>query len=295
MIVLDDGRARAEVHPGDGAAVGRYDLVGTNGEALPIFQTAPAPGRKGPYVHGLNLLVPFSNRISGGGFSHGGRFYPLERNTADRYPIHGNAFMLPWTVAETSPHSAALSLRSDGPGPFRYDAKVIYRLADGTLVVELMVVNRAAQSLPYGAGLHPWFVRTRDARLTMSAAGYWTTTADHLPDTYRLTAGDRRFDFARGAPVPPDFVNNAFTAWDGRATLTWPSWKLSVDIVAAPPLTTAIVYSPSDEADFICIEPVSHSVDAHNRRDAGSTPPQILEPGEALTVTASFQPKVLET
>ena len=112
MIVLSDGQARAEVHPADGAAIGRYDLTAADGEMLPIFQTAPSPVRPGPLRHGLNLLVPFSNRISGGGFSHEGRFHPLERNTPGPYPIHGNAFQTPWTVVETSPHSAVLRLAS---------------------------------------------------------------------------------------------------------------------------------------------------------------------------------------
>jgi aldose 1-epimerase len=294
MIVISDEHARVEVHAADGAAIGRYDLIGRNGELLPIFQTAPTPGRKGPYVHGLNLLVPFSNRISGGGFSHDGSFYPLERNTAGPYPIHGNAFLLPWTVTEAGPRGAVLSLSSDGPGAFRYDATVAYDLADGALSVKLTLVNRAPRSLPYGAGFHPWFVRTPDARLTMRAAGYWTETADHLPDRYLPAAGDARFDFAGGRELPHDPFNNALTGWDGRATLAWPARRLAVDILTPPPLTTAILYSPAAGSDFVCIEPVSHSVDAHNRRDPGSTPPQVLQPGEALVVEASFRPQTLE-
>lgn len=294
MIVLCDGHARAEVHPTDGAAIGRYDLTGPDGDVLPIFQTAHSPGREGPFRHGLNLLAPFSNRISGGGFSHENRFYPLERNTPGPYPIHGNAFQLPWTVVETSSRSTALHLRSDGPGAYRYDAAVVYRLVAGALSVTLTVVNRAPHSLPYGVGLHPWFVRTSDACLRLQATGYWSETADHLPDTYRRTSGDARFDFARGSALPRDFFNNALTGWDGRASLIWPARSLSVDIVASPPLGTVILYSPSAESDFVCIEPVSHSVDAHNRHEPGSAPPQILQPGEGLVAAASFTPRGLD-
>ena len=32
MIVLDDGRARVEVHPDNGAAIGRYDLIDRSGD-----------------------------------------------------------------------------------------------------------------------------------------------------------------------------------------------------------------------------------------------------------------------
>jgi aldose 1-epimerase len=293
MIVLSDNCARVEIHPSDGAAIGRYDLTRPDRERLPILQTAPSPGRAGPFRHGLNLLVPFSNRISGGGFSHDGRFYPLEPNTPGPYPIHGNAFQLPWTVSRVASQSATLNLVSDGPGAFRYDATVAYSLGNGALFVRLTVVNRAVHSLPFGAGLHPWFVRTPDARLSMHATGYWTETEDHLPDSFRQTAGDARFDFGNGSNLPSDFVNNAITGWNGRATLGWPARKLCIDIVAAPPLSTVILYSPSPASDFVCIEPVSHSVDAHNRHGPGSAPPQVLQPEEELVVVASFTPRAL--
>jgi aldose 1-epimerase len=293
VIVLDDGHARAEVHPNLGAALGRYDVIVGDGRTLPIFQTSASAQRLGPFALGLNLLIPFSNRISGGGFRHDGTFHALERNAADPYPIHGNALWLPWIVRAAAENSVSLGLTSNGPGPFRYVAEVDYTLEAGALSVRLAVTNRGASSLPFGAGFHPWFVRSPEARLTMSAAGYWTETADHLPDEHRPTAGDSRFDFSRGRPLPQTFFNNAFTGWDGRATLEWPDRRLAVDMVATPPLTTAILYSPSAAADYVCIEPVSHSVDAHNRSGDGVAPPQVLSPAETLAVEVTMSPHEL--
>lgn len=293
MIALADGHAHLEVHPELGAAIGRYDVVTSAGASLPIFQLAAAPGRQRPFALGLNLLVPFSNRISGGGFRHGGDFHPLPRNTAGPYPIHGNAFTLPWTVQAASDTSVRLHLRSEGPGPFRYEAEVTYALQHGALHVHLLVVNRAAGSLPFGAGFHPWFVRSPEARLSMTTTGYWTETPDHLPDVHLPTAGDARLDFTQPRALPPAWINTAFTGWDGRATLAWPDKRLAVDIAATPPLTTIIVYSPSAAADYVCIEPVSHSVDAHNRAGPGTAPPQILEPGAALSVETTITPHAL--
>jgi len=293
MILLRDDRARLEVHPDVGAAIGRYDFEAANGDPLPIFQTAPAPGRRGPFALGLNLLIPFSNRISGGGFWHEGVFHPLERNAADRYPIHGNAFTMPWTVREAAPDTVSLTLASEGPGAFRYDAEIRYRLIDGALSMRLTVVNRAAIRLPFGAGFHPWFVRDSETRLTMTARGYWTETDDHLPGEYRPTVGDDRFDFADGRAPPATFVNNALTGWDGRATITWLDRGIAVEISAPPPLTTVILYSPSAAADFICVEPVSHSVDAHNRSAPGTTAPQALAAGDELVIETTIRPFTL--
>lgn len=176
MVIIRDEFAAAEIHPDRGAAVGRYDIVLPGGESWPIFQTSPDPGRTGPYALGLNLLIPFSNRISGGGFWHDGAFHRLERNTAGPFPVHGNAFAMAWTVRETTATSATLDLHSGGPGPFRYDATVTYSLFAGALHTRLVVANLSSTSLPFGAGLHPWFVRTAETLLTTRTAGYWTET-----------------------------------------------------------------------------------------------------------------------
>jgi len=290
MILLHDDKAYLEVHPDAGAAIGRYDFVTSDGQLHPIFQTGAALGRPRPFSLGLNLLIPFSNRISGGGFWHEGVFHPLEPNAADRYPIHGNAYAMPWIVQHAAATTTSLTLKSDGPGPFRYDAKVTFELNDGALGVRLVVVNRAAISLPFGAGFHPWFVRSPDSLLTMPATGYWTETADHLPKEYRPTVGDRCFDFETGRPLPETFVNSALTGWNGRATLTSPERGIAAEISSSAPLTTVILYSPSGQADFVCIEPVSHSVDAHNRSDLGTAPPHILAPGAQLAIETTIRP-----
>jgi aldose 1-epimerase len=292
MIVLDDGRGRAQVYPEMGAAIGRYDWLGAGGDVLPVFETAPSADRAGPYALGMNLLVPFSNRISGGGFTHEGTFHALERNTAGPYPIHGNGFMLEWRAREVSATRAVLTVESEGPGPFRYEAYVSYSLTEGALTTRLAVTNRAAISLPYGAGLHPWFVRTPQTQLTLSAVGYWTETADHLPASFVPLAGDSRFDFAGERRLPETSFNTAITGWTGRATLVWPERGLAADIIASPPLTTVILCSPAG-AGYVCVEPVSHSVDAHNRSEPGTEPPQVLEPGDMLVAEATIRPFVL--
>jgi aldose 1-epimerase len=293
MLVLDDGRARAEVHPHIGAAMGRYDYVRGDGRVLPIFQTAPSPQRSGPFALGLNLLIPFSNRISGGGFWHDGVFHALHPNMNGPYPIHGNAFMLPWRVRASNATRASLVLDSEGPGDFRYLAEVDYALEGGALTVNLAITNHGPLSLPFGAGLHPWFVRSPDMRLTMSAAGYWTETADHLPDVYLPTAGDGIFDFTTGRLLPETFVNNALTGWNGNATLAWPDRGLAVDISASAPLRTVVLFSPSAAADYVCVEPVSHSIDAHNRTGIGVEAPQILTLGETLIARTTLTPREL--
>ncbi len=47
---------------------------------------------------------------------------------------------------------ARLTLHSDGPGRFCYDATVDYLLMAGALTIALPVANRAGRALPHGRG-----------------------------------------------------------------------------------------------------------------------------------------------
>jgi aldose 1-epimerase len=238
-------------------------------------------------------MVPFANRISGGGFHHGGQFHRLEPNRAgDKYPNHGNGFQSAWTAEMSGDANVRLTLRSDGPGPFRYDATLDYALQAGALTMQLTVTNRGAIALPFGAGFHPWFARTRLARLTFAAAGCWSESSDHLPDRYTPLPKAAGLDFSAGRALPAHWINMAFTGWDGMAELHWPERGWGVTLAAGPPLSTLMLYSPSGDAATVCIEPVSHSVDAHNRSEPGTAPPQVLTPGADLVIVTTITPQV---
>lgn len=286
MLRLVGDDAVVELAPEVGGAVLRYDVETPDGWQ-PILLASTDSGRTGPFALASNVLAPWSNRISGGGFSFEGQFHALESN-GERYPNHGNAYASVWNVAEIYESRAVLALSSVGPGPFSYDARLTYRLEGPSLSMRLALTNRAHIALPYGGGFHPWFPRTSDARLGFTAAGVWTETSDHLPDRY--LAGDPDWDFEDAPPLPDRWLNNAFTGWSGQARIVWPSRNLAAIVTADQPLRTLILYSPSKSADFISIEPVSHSVDAHNRTGIGVAPPQRLAPGETLTLTATITP-----
>ncbi|KKC41456.1 hypothetical protein WH87_00440 [Devosia epidermidihirudinis] len=291
LLVLDDGIARVEIHPSMGGSVGRYDYV-SHGAVIPVFDVSPNAGRTDAFALGCQVMIPFANRISGGGFWHDGQFHPLApNNPSDQYPNHGNGFQSAWVVEEHTPGSATLALKSEGPGPFRYDAQLTYTLRAGALSMRLIVTNRADISLPYGVGFHPWFTRTPRATLTFSADGCWTEHRDHLPDSFLPLDGPAAFDFRQTSALPERWINMAFTGWDQAARLDWPEHALGVTLTACTPLSTLMVYSPSNESSAVCIEPVSHSVDAHNRTEPGTAPPQVLAPGQTLTASATITPQ----
>ena len=283
-VSLSNGRARIVVRPDLGAGLTAFEVM--QGEDWqPIFRTVD-PRTAHPFALSSILLVPFSGRVSGGGFSFDGDFHALSRNMdTEAYPLHGSGFSSPWRVVAEGVDRISLALSADGPGPFRFDAAVTYRLVDTGLVMALDITNRAAIRLPYGAGFHPWFVRDADTTLVAPAGNVWLERADHLPKARETVVVHPDMDFSRPRRLPARWINNWFDGWNRKARIAWPGRGLAADIEASEALNRYVIFSPAD-ADFVCFEPVTHPVDAFNLpgepQDHGL---KVLEPGESLTVS----------
>ena len=103
-IQLDDGHARLTVAE-EGGAILRYDALQAGAAPLPLMKLA-----ENGKAFGCQVLVPFSNRISGGGFTFDGRFHAIEPNVpGEAFPIHGDGFQKPWRVVSSSPTEAELA------------------------------------------------------------------------------------------------------------------------------------------------------------------------------------------
>lgn len=283
-IELDNGTARIVVRPDLGAGLTAFDVRQGDGWQ-PIFRTVD-PETAHPFALANILLVPFSGRVSGGGFSFDGTVHALPRNVeAEKYPLHGNGFSARWDVTSQGADAITLSLSSDGPGPFRYDAAMSYRLEGAGLVMALSLINRAKIRLPYGAGFHPWFVRDADTTLSAPANGVWLEQPDHLPKAYEPMASHPDMDFNSPRPLPARWINNWFDGWDGKARIAWPTRGLTAEVTASDALSQYVVFSPAADADFFCFEPVTHPVDAFNLPAAAEDHGlKILAPGETLFV-----------
>ena len=259
-VELADGRASLVVRPCEGAAILRYDALRPGRPPTPLIKPST-----GLLKFGSQLLVPWSNRISGGGFEFEGRFHAIEPNVeGEPFPLHGDGFQRPWRLTRRTSTEMELVLENGAIGPYRYHASVRYALEDGALAAVLTVENRAAMRLPYGLGFHPWFPRSPHTLLQASATRVWLEDERHLPTTVVSVASRTDWDFSRAVPLPDTWVNNAFEGWDGRASIVQPDDAIVVTIEASPSLNIFVLYSPARDADFFCFEPVSHAVDAHH-------------------------------
>jgi aldose 1-epimerase len=291
IVRIADGVAEASIVPKIGAGLARYDLL-VEGRREPIFRRCRQPSEARPFDLALNLLVPWSNRISGGGFFFGSEFYRLEPNVpGERFPIHGNAFSRAWKIESRDSTSAALSLDSMRPGPFRYAARVAYELRGGALAVSLMARNAGPKPLPFGLGLHPWLPRTTETRLEAKAERVALENSEHLPAGELDVRAREDWNFATPRRLPQGWINNAFLGWDGRASVAWPDRRISVEVSAEAPVSTYILYSPGADADFFCFEPATHPVDAHNLPGgAEANGLTVLEPKEEMSISCRFAP-----
>ncbi|MBV8416417.1 MAG: aldose 1-epimerase [Verrucomicrobia bacterium] len=289
-VRLSAGSLSAEIIPSLGGGVGHFDVL-QSGQRFELFRAWPAGGTDDAFALGLNVLVPWSNRISGAGFKFGDAFHTLSPNVAgEPCPIHGDGWLSDWRVLSSDDRFIQLEHEAAGPGPFCYRAVLDYALDADGMTIRLAATNRAEMPLPFGLGFHPWLTRTPATQLMAPAESVWLEDSQHLP-THRVPVESRpEWDFSSFRPLPVDWINNCFVDWDGRATILWEDRALALDIEACPPLADFILYSPSAEAPFFCFEPVSHAVDAHN------LPPGpeahglvVLSPGRTLCAECRFR------
>ena len=281
IIELAAGDLRLSIVPAIGGGLARLDWRG-----VPIFR--PWDGiMHDPNALGCYPLVPWSNRISGGGIEAGGRFWPLRPNwSGEPYPIHGDGWRKPWRVERHTTAEIVLGLDSSDQPPFDYHAELTYALTGDGLTMRLALQHRGDVPTPYGLGFHPWLPRTLGTLLELRATEVWLETADHMP-AGKVPVGERPdWDFAPARLLPAGWINNGFAGWTGTARVRWPEHGLQLTVTATPELGTCIVYSPGEDASFFCLEPVSHPVDAHHL--PGMPGLRVLQPGERFEVACTF-------
>ena len=281
MITLTAGPSKAEIIAEMGAG-----LAGLWADEKPVLRPWSGRVQDVPFALACNLLVPFSNRISGGGFGHEGARHPLDPNLPGKVcPINGDGFQRPWQAVDVTGNRAELCLPGGAIGPFRHSASVRYYLTQGSLETRLSVTNTGDLALPFGLGLHPWFPRDDDTRLQFNATGQWPEGPDHLPTSQIPVPFGTACPWARLEPLPHGWINGGFSGWDSRARIVQGKAAMSLQI-ACTGLGTALIYSPSAKADFFCFEPVSHPVDAHNL--PGQPGLVRLAPGADFNVTKTL-------
>jgi aldose 1-epimerase len=281
-LIIEDGRSRVAIRPDMGAGLARFDALTADGPKPVLRPMDRVDGH--PFDLACNLMLPFANRISGGGFAFGGRFHPVPPNLPDQdpLPLHGDALLRRWKAVEQAAKGVTLHLADGAIGPWRYRARMDWRLVDGTLHGGLTVTNKG-DALPFGGGFHPWLPRLDRTEMRFAASHVWFSDGTNLPTDRVPVASVPEWTFAKSRPLPPTPIDNCFAGWTGEAHVAQPDLGIDVAVTAPQSLDHAMVFAPSADAGFFCFEPVSHAVDAINA--PGHPGMAVLKPGQSRTLS----------
>jgi aldose 1-epimerase len=285
LITLRNDVLQADVLPAVAGGLSRLDWIKGGSHRAVLRAAALGEGMPMPTTSQMACfpMLPWCNRVGGGGFPFGGRFVALAPNRAgEPYPIHGDGWQHPWAVAQQSPDALTLTLDRSQGKPFAYHAQLIYRLIGSSLQVELTVRNAGALALPFGLGLHPWLPRDASVRLRAPVRSTWRIGSDGLPDVPMPLPA--HWDFSDWQALPAEHTDQIFAGWNGQADIRWGELQLSIKA----DMRYLILYAPAGR-DVFCVEPLSHAINGHNL--AGGPEGNglvVLEPGDTLTRHIAF-------
>jgi len=277
LLRLSSGPLTLVLSPALGGCIARFDY-GAKDRIYPVVRGAEGVPTK--ILSTGNLpLVPFVNRVRGT-FSFRGRQVRLSPNLAgDPSPLHGQAWLGAWDVAQQSETSAELVYRHEpGEWPWAYEARQLFELSEDALDLTLSCRNLSDEPMPCGLGHHPYFTCDAGTRLTANVTHAWTIDENTLP-LDRVPA-EGQFDL-NNRSICAQGLDHGFEGWDGTARIDNEGWPFAIEI-SAPGARFFHVYSPAEGGTFAA-EPVGHRTAALNEPEEEweALGMKVLEPGES--------------
>lgn len=288
IVWLEHAGQRLGLVPELGGSVAAWQLDGA-GAPIDLFRPWDRLSDD-RYTMASFAMLPWTNRISRGGFEHAGRFHPITPNRiGETYPIHGDGWLQAWDWEQPAADTLELTLESHGfdGNPYDYSAAQRFTLVEGGLDQSVVVTHLGGEPLPYGLGLHPWFPRGPGTRLTAPVRGVWLSGADPLP-TVHTDHFPPTWDLNTGIDTQGTFIDNAYTGSPGRAAIEWPDrgLRMTMTVLDAPDDGFCLLYRPPAGSSF-CFEPVTHPIDAFHV--PGRPGLKVLARGETLALRVQWR------
>jgi galactose mutarotase-like enzyme len=240
----------ASIVPARGAIVSRF-RVGSR-ELLYLDEATlrdPTKNVRG----GIPVLFPSPGRLTGDRFQHAGHAGAMKQ--------HGFARELPWetrAVEATDAARATLTLRSNdvtrAQYPYDFLLAITFALAGARLRLSVDVENTGAEPLPFGFGLHPYFLVPDAGKARARIATHATRAFDNVTKTsgpfhgFDLTAKEVDLHLEDHGGSESEL------AWGDGARMA---------IRASGELGRWVVWTLAGR-DFVCVEPWTCPADALN-------------------------------
>jgi aldose 1-epimerase len=290
VLTIEAGRLSVGLVPAIGGSLAffRYDGVDL---MRPLSAADQAAGN----VLGVAMfpMVPYANRIAGNAFDFGGETWRFTANNSpERFNVHGTGWHSAWTAQRTADRVTLGLDHLAADEPYSYQASQAFVVTSDGLHATLTLTNRGRAAMPFGFGLHPWFIRDADVLLEFKASHFFMEGPEGIA-TERL-ATPPELDFAQGRPLPDTWRNNDYGGWDGKAKLRFPLRRLGLRIEADPVFGHLMLYADPAQP-FFCVEPQSNAPCAFNRSGAAAAGMGtiVLAPGESVAGSIRFLPFAL--
>lgn len=288
----------AWIAPGVGSNLCRLQF---NGHRIIDFR----PELLRPDFTGTPVLYPTPNRVRNGVFRYQGKNYPQILRGAtilEHGLVHGEMWSCdePEITDRTVVLKTWLDFAPFNPlfavFPFHHRLNVEFHLFDDGIQIGYTLVNQDERAIPFGFGLHPYFMRLGGDQHTLvelPATQVMDAGADLIPTGRLIPVNGTRFDLTQPVAIGDLDLDHVFTGLiPGRcARVFYPDLGLSVVLQATSDFTHQVLYSPRG-MDFFCLENQTCSTDAHNLYDQGFIQESGLKfvgPGETHTGSVTYR------
>ncbi|MEI6100184.1 MAG: aldose 1-epimerase, partial [Alphaproteobacteria bacterium] len=263
LVRLAAGRLIADLVPGIGGSMAAF-----RHDDADLMRPLSEADRTSRNVLGVAMfpMVPYANRITQNRYDFDGRTYVFAANNPpEPFNVHGTGWHKPWSVDRQGQDQVSISVSVTAPdSPYHYRATQLFQMDPAGLTVTVNVTNTAKEAMPFGFGLHPWFIRDPDVTLQFAARTFYLEEPGNVSgDPVSLMP---ELDFAVARSLPDRWRNNDYGGWDGVAALRFPSRGLGLRMIADPIFRHLMVYSDPAKPYF-CVEPQTNASGAFNRRD----------------------------
>jgi aldose 1-epimerase len=254
--------------------------------------------KKGDYT-GTPVLYPTPNRVRNGVFSFEGVLFQQTKRGVSVLE-HGLVHDEPWAYAPPQITGKEIKLESSirfdkksalfEAFPFHHVLRLTFILSSGMLCIRYCIENSGDCRIPFGFGLHPYFMKLSgddDTLVSLPAQYVMDATCDLLPTGRLIDVENTIYDLRKPVEIGILDFDHVFSGIEANASagITYKSLGLHVKIESTPDFSHLVLYSPRGE-NYFCLESQTCSTDAHNlynRAFIKESGLKIVEPGATWT------------
>lgn len=258
-------------------------------------------------LFGNSILFPTPNRVRDHTFVFRGETVCMEKNGVPRGQ-HGLALDSKWEILEVKALEDSVLARarfqiSKGDEnyqafPFACSLTVSYQLYEDQLDFSYALKNLSDRAMPFGIGLHPWFLLPEDkVSLLMPAEYCFETTEDLLPTGKLIDVrGSRALDLNQFKDVRQLDLDTVYLTHARDVCIRYDERGYRIRVHVSDEFIAGVVFTAFRRGmnqkgyEAFCVETQSCCTDAINLHEKGfeQSGLLVLDPGEEKTGKISY-------